>query len=183
MANKKPYPERNVEKVSREHAPVPWRYCLLSALCAVIMVAGFFFAAKQHFSSVNYSMRNSDMRKAREKLEGEQRRLRVEREEVSSPATIEKAGTKIGLKKFTSADFQFIDAARNISPAENSKPSADGKNNVPVGGDKTGTLKAAKTAAARSADGGKKDLGARTVKTNMSNAVAREIPKTLVAKK
>lgn len=183
MTKKKPYPERNVEKIKREHAPIPWRYCALSLACAVIMVAGFFFAAKQHFSSVDYSMRNSDMRKAREKLEAQRLKLRVERVEVASPETIEKAGMKIGLKKFTSADFQFIDAAKNISPPENSKTVADMKSSTPAGSEKTGAAKEPKLVTARSVDALKKELSARITKTNISGAVVKEIPKMLIAKK
>jgi cell division protein FtsL len=183
MINKKAPKERNVETVSRERAPIPWRYGLLSLLCALILGAGFFFAAKQHFASVDYCMKNSDMRKTREKLEAEQRKLKVEREEVSSPATIEKAGLKMGLKKFTSADFQFIDAVKNIPPAENVRADADSKNKTPNGGEKAGALKDTKAAAGRSVETGKKDQSARSARTDVNRPAAKDILKTLIAKK
>src|ERR1041384_5044205 len=107
MNNQNRVKERGIEKVKREQAPVPWHYFLMGTICAVIMGIGFFYAAKQHFSSVEYSMKNSEMRKTRQNLEAEQRKLRVEREEVSVPAAIEKAGLKIGLRKYSSGAFQF----------------------------------------------------------------------------
>jgi len=180
MTNKRPSKERNVEQVTRDRGPIPWRYGLLSLICAVIMTAGFFFAAKQHFSSVDYSMKNSDMRKAKEKLKADQRKLEVEREEVSAPATIEKAGLKIGLQKYTSAAFQFIDAAKNISPDENARAGTDGKNKT---SDKAVAAKDAKAVTNKPAEPGKKEQSARSAKTETGKTAAREMAKTLMAKK
>ena len=185
MANRKPIKERTIEKVKREQAPIPWQYFAMGLFCAAIMAFGFFFAAKQHFSSVDLSMKNSEMRKVKQNLEAEQRKLRVEREEVSAPATIERAGLKIGLRKFTSEDFQFIDAARNAVQPDSAKTVADNKSKTPAG--KDDTAKIVKTVSVRPVDNDKKDQSARNAKTDTFKTPAKvsgkETGRTLIAKK
>ncbi|HEV7644219.1 MAG TPA: hypothetical protein VGO50_09785 [Pyrinomonadaceae bacterium] len=186
MANRKQIKERTSEKVKREQAPIPWQYFAMGLLCAAIMAVGFFFAAKQHFSSVELSMKNSDMRKAKQNLEAEQRKLRVEREEVSAPATIERAGLKIGLRKFTSDDFQFIDAMKNAPQPDSAKTIADNKSKSLT--EKNDTVKIVKTVSVRPVDGEKKDQSARSAKADAAKAAAakglgKETGRTLIAKK
>ncbi|NNE98424.1 MAG: hypothetical protein HKN25_05310, partial [Pyrinomonadaceae bacterium] len=41
-------------RVRRERDPIPWNYCLLTIACGLILVLGFFAAARQHFSSIDY---------------------------------------------------------------------------------------------------------------------------------
>ena len=183
MATRNQIKERSIEKVRRERAPVPWQYCLIGLLCAVILAFGFFFAAKQHFSSIDLSMKNSKMRETKEKLEADQRKLKAEREGVSSEAAIEKAGLKMGLRKLGSEDYQFIDAAKNITPADNSKTVADNKSNTPAGTDKTGSAKVTKTASVRSVDADKKDTAFRNGKTDIAKAAIKDTGRMLIAKK
>ncbi len=186
MANRKQIKERTGEKIKREQAPIPLQYFVMGLFCAGIMGVGFFFAAKQHFSSVELSMKNSDMRKIKQNLEAEQRKLRVEREEVSVPATIEKAGLKIGLRKFTSDDFQFIDAMRNASQPDSAKTMADNKSKSAM--EKNDTAKIVKTVSVRPVDSEKKDQSARNAKADIAKALAakglgKETGRTLIAKK
>ena len=49
-------------------------YALMSA-CALLLVAGFFFAGRQHFASMDYGMKNARLRKQVDELESEKRRL------------------------------------------------------------------------------------------------------------
>ena len=41
------------ERIRREKDPIPWRYCLTTLACGLFLVAGFFGAARQHFSSID----------------------------------------------------------------------------------------------------------------------------------
>jgi len=66
-------------------------------VCAVTLVCGFFFAARQHFSSMDFGMKNSRLRKQVDDLEAEKRRLLLAREISLSPAEIKKAAKKTGL--------------------------------------------------------------------------------------
>ena len=178
MATRNQIKERSIEKVRRERAPVPWQYCLVSLACAVILAFGFFFAAKQHFSSIEFGMKNSDMRKAKEKLVADQRKLRAERDEVSSEANIEKAGLKIGLRKFSSDDYQFIDAVKNGDPSDNLKV-ADNKTKAPPVKEKTDAARSAP--AAKAADGDKNQIARGKPET--AKAVTKDTGRTLIAKK
>jgi len=64
---------------------------------ALLMISGFFFAGRQHFSSMDYSMKNSRLRKQIDDLQAEKRRLLLSREVALSPAEIKKAAKKVGL--------------------------------------------------------------------------------------
>lgn len=63
----------------------------------LMLVSGFFFAARQHFSSMDFGMKNSRLRKQVDELEAEKRRLLLAREISLSPAEIKKAAKKTGL--------------------------------------------------------------------------------------
>lgn len=65
--------------------------------CVVMVTGGFFVAARQHFASMDYGMKNSRLRKQIDQLESEKRRLLLAREISLSPAEIKKAVKKIGI--------------------------------------------------------------------------------------
>lgn len=185
MATRKQIKERSIERVRRERAPIPWRYFLLSMFCAVILAVGFFNAAKQHFASVDYSMRNSEMRKEREKLEADKRKLKVERELAGAPSTIEKAGFKMGLKKLDTQDFRFIDPSGAVTAtAEKATKTTDSnKKTAALAGKNVTTdaktrpaqsLAAAKVAKNDPAAGGKKEIAKLTARENGQLAIARK---------
>jgi hypothetical protein len=62
--------------------------------CMTILACGFFFAARQHFSSMDFGMKNSHLRKQIDDLESEKRRLMLAREVSLSPAELKKAAIK-----------------------------------------------------------------------------------------
>jgi hypothetical protein len=119
--------EKSVSPVRRERAAAPWKNVALGIMCSVILVGGLFNAAKQHFSTVTYSMDNSELQKTKVKLVAEKRKLEVERDEALAPQNVERAGLKIGLKKFSSQDFQFIEAGKTSSSVDNPKTMAENK--------------------------------------------------------
>ena len=84
----------------------PWRYCLMTLFCVMFLIVGFFFAARQHFSSIDYGMKNSKLRKQIEELESEKRRLILEKEIALSPGEIKKAAKKIGLTAMTASNIE-----------------------------------------------------------------------------
>jgi len=87
-------------------------------MCGAILVTGFFFAGKLHFSSMDYGIRNSRLRKQLDELESEKRRLLLAREVSLSPAELIKSARKIG---FTQAD-EVPDIAKLLPAAESVKP-------------------------------------------------------------
>ena len=72
----------------------------------MILVVGFFFAARQHFSSIDFGIKNSRLRKQIEELESSKRRLILAKEIALSPAEIKKAARKIGLREMTASNIE-----------------------------------------------------------------------------
>jgi hypothetical protein len=71
-------------------------YCLM-LLCGAIVISGFFFAARQHFVSMDYGMKNSKLRRQLDELEAEKRRLLFNREVSVSPMELKRSAKKAGL--------------------------------------------------------------------------------------
>ena len=71
-------------------------YAMMFA-CAFVLLAGLFFAGRQHFSTMDYGMRNSKLRKQIDELEAQKRQLILAREVSMSPAEIKKAAKKTGM--------------------------------------------------------------------------------------
>lgn len=84
--------------VSTPARELSWSFMLLVIICACVVAAGFFFAARQHFSSMEYGLKNSKLREQLQNLETEKRRLLLVREVASSPLAIRKAAHEIGLR-------------------------------------------------------------------------------------
>ena len=76
-----------------------WSFLLLVVVCACVVAAGFFVAARQHFTSMDYGIKNSRLREQLEDLQTEKRRLLLAREVASSPLSIRKAASAIGLRE------------------------------------------------------------------------------------
>ncbi len=87
---------KNTQKIKRERDPLPWRYCLLTLVCGFVLVVGFFFAARQHFSSIDYGIKNSKLKNQLEEVVAEKRRLLLEKEIALTPSEIKKAAMKLG---------------------------------------------------------------------------------------
>lgn len=96
------------ERVRRERDPIPWRYCILTLFCGLLLVAGFFLAARQHFSVMDFAIKNAKLRREKEGLEAEQRRLHLTREISLSPSEIKKAAKKIGLQDLTAQSIEIM---------------------------------------------------------------------------
>jgi hypothetical protein len=118
MSRKKNLKNKSYKKITRERDPLPWRYCFLTLVCGVVLAVGFFFAARQHFSSMDYGMKNSKLRKQKDELEGTQRQLLLNKEISLSPSEIKKAAKKIGLTDMTAANIEAF-PQNNETPAPN----------------------------------------------------------------
>ena len=97
---------KNTKQIRRERDPIPWRYCFLTFICGIILVGGFFFAARTHFSSMDFGIKNSKLKKQKEELEASQRQLLLTKEIALSPAEIKKAAKKLGLTEMTAANVE-----------------------------------------------------------------------------
>lgn len=81
--------KRNQSNPSRRRRALPAIFA-----CVAVLACGFFFAARQHFSSMDFGMKNSRLRKQIDDLESEKRRLMLAREVSLSPAELKKAAVK-----------------------------------------------------------------------------------------
>lgn len=107
---KKSKSQKNLKpnKIQRQRDPIPWRYCFLTVICGLILVTGFFFAARQHFSAIELGIQNAKLRQQKDELENIQRQLNVTKETALSPVAIKKAAKKIGLQDFASSGMQVV---------------------------------------------------------------------------
>ena len=104
---KRNLPKKNAkEKIRREKDPIPWRYCFLTLICGTFLVGGFFVAARSHFASIDFGIKNSNLKKQLEDLEAEKRRLMWLKERALSPDEIKKAAKKLGLTELNAGNFQ-----------------------------------------------------------------------------
>lgn len=110
------------QKIKRERAPLPWRYFLMTLLCGLFLVVGFFFAARQHFSAIDYGIKNSRLRRQIDELETEKRQLTLAKEVALSPAEIKKAAKKMGLSAMTASN---IEVSRGSGAAALEQPKAE----------------------------------------------------------
>lgn len=111
MSRKKTSRTAYAKNTKREQNPIPWKYCLLTLVCGLFLVTGFFFAARQHFSSIDYSIKNSKLKKQIEELESDKRRLVLAKEIALSPGEIKRAAKKIGLQEMTASNIAVFPVA------------------------------------------------------------------------
>jgi hypothetical protein len=111
---------KNVRKNNRRAAKskriaFPVRYRLLLLACTLFLIVGFFFAARQHFASMDFSMKNSRLRKMSAELEDDKRRLLLAKEIALSPAEIKKAAQKIGFTTKTAINSAAATVSNSIT--------------------------------------------------------------------
>jgi hypothetical protein len=97
-----------------ETTALPWTFMFLVIVCAGVVAAGFFFAARQHFTSMEYGIKNSRLREQLQNLETEKRRLLLAREVATSPIAIRKAVRGMGLQQ--SSEVTAVVAKQRSAP-------------------------------------------------------------------
>ncbi|MGI8641200.1 MAG: hypothetical protein ACR2MG_14790 [Pyrinomonadaceae bacterium] len=128
MNRKKISQKSPTKKIHREREPIPLRYCLLTLTCGLILVVGFFFAARQHFSSIDFGIKNSRLKKQIEELETDKRRLILAKEIAMTPSEIKKAAKKIGLTDMTASNIEVsrptneTQGKTKVEKSDNTKP-------------------------------------------------------------
>jgi hypothetical protein len=103
--------KRNQTKGSRRRA---WPAILA---CVAVLACGFFFAARQHFSSMDFGMKNSRLRKQIDDLESEKRRLMLAREVSLSPAELKKAAIKAKVAVVDAVSAEIASMTAKDKPA------------------------------------------------------------------
>lgn len=106
MSKRKQSGKSKTQPFRRAGDPIPWKYCLLTLGCGLVLVVGFFFAARSHFASIDFGIKNSKLRKQIEELEADKRRLILSKEIALSPGEIKKAAKKLGLSDMTASNIE-----------------------------------------------------------------------------
>lgn len=84
--------------VRRERDPRAARRQALLLLGCLLLACGFIYAVRQQILAVDYGYKTEVLRREREELLDEQRRLLLAVEESSSPARLEEAGRELGMQ-------------------------------------------------------------------------------------
>ncbi len=98
--------------VRRERDPrAARRQRLLLAGC-LLLACGFIYAVRQQVSAVDYGYKTEALRREREQLLDEQRRLLLAVGESTSPAQLERAGRELGLQPARASQIETAAASR-----------------------------------------------------------------------
>ena len=122
MTRRKFPDNKKSQPVSKGRDPIPWRYCLLTLGCGSILVVGFFFAARQHFSSIDFGIKNSRLRQQIESLEADKRRFILAKEIALSPTEIKKAAQKLGFREMTAGSGEVNQPVSEVKEKPKTTP-------------------------------------------------------------
>ena len=113
-----------IEKRGKEKSEsIPLKYCVLTLICGLLVVVGFFWAARQHFSAMDFGIKNAKLKQQKESLEAELRRLNLTKEIAQSPAEIKKIAKRIGLQELPTQMIQVVSPVKKEEKtAEPEKP-------------------------------------------------------------
>lgn len=64
----------------------------------LVLSGGFVFAARQHFTALDYGYKSEDLRRERDKLLAEKQQLMLKREQALAPARLAEQARELGLK-------------------------------------------------------------------------------------
>lgn len=84
--------------VRRERDPRAARRQVFLLAGCLVLACGFLYAVRQQILAVDYGYKTEALRREREELLDEQRRLLLAVEESSSPARLEEAGRELGMQ-------------------------------------------------------------------------------------
>jgi hypothetical protein len=139
---------RNVHRIhraapARTQNPLQWRVLLLTLFCVAVVAAGFFFAARQHFATMEFGLKNSKLRKQVEDLEAERRRLILAKEVSLSPVELRQTAAKLGFREQIAAPPTAAEAKME-RPAPTSEPKVE-LTSLKTGGSKAVDAKTTET--------------------------------------
>jgi cell division protein FtsL len=89
----------------------------LLLFCGLVLSGGFVVAAGQRFSAVRYGYQSEALRRERERLLEEQRRLILAREQATSPASLESAARSIGMQPVQPSQVEAGAVREGAQPA------------------------------------------------------------------
>src|SRR3712207_5009893 len=97
--------------VRRERDPRALRRQMILLAGCLVLAAGFVMAVRQQILAVDYGYKTEALRRERERLLDEQRRLKLALEERSAPARLGEAAAAIGMQPTRAAQIETDAAA------------------------------------------------------------------------
>jgi uncharacterized protein HemX len=107
--------------VRRERDPRAARRQTILLACCIVLAAGFVFAVRQQITAVEYGYKTEALRREREQLLGEQRRLLLAVQESSSPAQLEQAARELGMQPARAEQIENVSAQRATEQQQNGR--------------------------------------------------------------
>src|SRR5207302_4690751 len=80
----------------------------LLLVCGLTLAVGFVYGAGRHFESLKLGYQTEDLRRVRDRLEAEQRRILLAREAAASPARLERAAREIGMQPMQASQIDSL---------------------------------------------------------------------------
>src|SRR5215510_14847439 len=77
------------------------------------LTCGFVYAGRQHFAALRYGYETENLRRERDQLSEQQRRLILQREEAASPGKLEQAAKRLGMQPLQAAQIDPLQQEAN----------------------------------------------------------------------
>ncbi|MBV8855504.1 MAG: hypothetical protein JOZ02_00960 [Acidobacteria bacterium] len=102
--------------VRRQRDPRAARRQAALLVGCLFLACGFIYAVRQQILAVDYGYKTEALRREREGLLDEQRKLKLALEESSSPAKLEEAGRELGMQPARAAQIETASRVRRGGP-------------------------------------------------------------------
>ena len=126
MIRRVPSKHRNAP-VTREKDIEAFLRLALLLVVGLGLTCGFVYAGRQHFAALRYGYDTENLRREREQLAEQQRRLILQREEAASPVKLEQAAKRLGMQPLQAAQ---IDPLRQVANNAKDNITIKSKENV-----------------------------------------------------
>ena len=112
MIRRVPAKHRNA-RIAREKDTEAFLRLGLLLVVGLGLACGFVYAGRQHFVALRYGYETETLRRERDQLSDQQRRLILQREEAASPVKLEQAAKRLGMQPLQAAQIDPLRQAAN----------------------------------------------------------------------
>jgi cell division protein FtsL len=117
MVRRVPAKHRNAP-IARERDKDAFLRLALLLMVGVVLTGGFVYAGRQHFAALKFGYETENLKRQREQLIEEQRRLILQREEAANPVKLEQAAKRLGMQPLQPAQVDPLRQVANKSEKE-----------------------------------------------------------------
>ena len=120
MIRRVPAKHRNT-RMAREKDTEAFLRLGLLLVVGLGLASGFVYAGRQHFAALRYGYETENLRRERDQLAEQQRRLILQREEAANPVKLEQAAKRLGMQPLQAAQIDPLrqeanKAKDNVTP-------------------------------------------------------------------